>query len=142
VKPLRSLMREPAFSAVVMLTAALGIGTATAVYSLIYAVLLRPFPYKDPDRLVRVQTRHVTRGGALGGCSLADVEDYRRRATTIEDLGVYFSFENQIVGDGPGQVALMAQVNPTTLAILGVQPVAGRLFTPDEDRPGGDVQKR
>jgi putative ABC transport system permease protein len=61
VKPLRSLLREPAFSAVVMLTAALGIGTATAVYSLIYAILLRPFPYKDPDRLVHVQTRHARR---------------------------------------------------------------------------------
>ena len=79
----RSLIRQPGFSALVVLTSALGIGTATAVYSLVYAILLRPFPYTNPGDLVRVQTRHLSRGDALGGCSLLDINDYRRRATTI-----------------------------------------------------------
>jgi putative ABC transport system permease protein len=137
----RSLLREPGFSAVVVVTSALGIATATVVYSLVYAILLRPFPYRDPERLVRVQTRQLKRGSGLAGCSLLDIEDYRRRAATIEDVGAYFAFENRITGDGAGQVAVNGQLNPPVLKILGVEPVIGRLFPPEEDLTGGDVHK-
>jgi putative ABC transport system permease protein len=106
---LRRLLHQPGFSAIVVLTAALGIGTATVVYSLFYAVLLRPFPYGDPERLVRVQTRQATRGAGLTGCSLLDIEDYRRRATTIEDIGAYFAFENRITGEGAALLRTSAQ---------------------------------
>ena len=140
-QPLRSLARQPGFTATVVLTCALGIGTATAVYSLVYAILLRPFPYRDPDGLVRVQTRYTKQGDTLQGCSLLDIDDYRGRATSLEDIGAYTAFENRITGDGPSQVAVISQLNPSALSILGVQPVLGRLFTPDDDRPGGDVHK-
>jgi putative ABC transport system permease protein len=137
----RSLLRQPGFSIVVILTSALGIGTATVVYSLVYAVLLRPFPYGDPERLVRVQTRQAKRGAGLTGCSLLDIEDYRRRATTIEDIGAYFAFENRITGNGAGQVTVNTQLNPGALKILDVAPVLGRLLDPEEDLVGGDVYK-
>jgi predicted permease len=139
----RSLLHQPGFSFVIVLTSALGIGTATAVYSLVYAILLRPFPYKRPDGLVRVQSRFVKQGGGLQGCSLIDIEDYRRLTTTIEDIGAYTTFETRVSSaDGNGsQVAVIAQLNPAAMNILGVAPISGRLFAPDEDRPGGDVHK-
>jgi putative ABC transport system permease protein len=141
MRPIRSLLREPGLCAIVTLTAALGICTTTVVYSIVYAILLRPFPYADPGQLVRVQTRHLTRGNALGGMSLLDLDDYRRLATTIESIGAFFTFENQLLGDGAGEVAVLTQLNPSTLNALGVAPVVGRLFSADEDRPGGDVHK-
>jgi putative ABC transport system permease protein len=137
----RPLIRNPGFSLVVAATAALGIGTATAVFSLVYGILLRPYPYREPDRLVRVQSRYVEQGGHLRGLSLLDIEDYRRRAVTIEDIGAYTAFETQIVGDGPGHVVTIAQANPAALIMLGVEPALGRLLQPEEDRPGGDVHK-
>jgi putative ABC transport system permease protein len=137
----RALRRQPGFATLVVLTSALGIGTATAVYSLIYAILLRPYPYANPDRLVRVQSRHIRQGDVLQGCSLLDIEDLRRRATTIEDVGAYTAFANRIIDDGGGEVAVIGQLHPAALSILGVRPWLGRLFAPDDDRPGGDVHK-
>ncbi len=124
-----------------ILTSALGVGTATAVYSLVYAILLRPFPYHDPGQLVRVQTRHAKQGNALQGCSLLDIDDYRRRMTQLEDIGAYVAFETQLLGTGAGQVTTITQANPAAINILGVAPVVGRLFTAAEDLPGGDVHK-
>ena len=137
----RTLIREPGFSAAVILTSALGIAAATAVYSLVYAILLRPYPYSDPERLVRVQTRQLKQGGALLGCSLLDIDDYRRRATTIEDVGAFTSTQTQIFSEGASDVVIMTQANPAALNMLGIAPIVGRALGPDEDRPGGDVHK-
>jgi putative ABC transport system permease protein len=137
----RSLVRAPAFSLAVVVTTALGIGVATAVYSLVYAILLRPYPYTDPERVVRVQTRQLKQGGALHGCSLLDIEDYRRRATMIEDIGAFYAFDTQILSDGRPDVVTITQAHPAAINILGVKPIVGRLLTPEEDRPGADVHK-
>jgi MacB-like periplasmic core domain len=128
---IRAILREPGFSLVIAGTSALGIATATAVFSLVYAVLLRPYPYQDPHRLVRVQSRYLEQEGHVRGLSLLDIEDYRRRAESIEDIGAYTAFETQIVGDGPGQATTIAQANPAALNILGVRPAIGRLLLPD-----------
>jgi putative ABC transport system permease protein len=140
-RTLRPLLAHPGFSIVVILTTALGIGTATAVFSLVYAILLRPYPYHEPERLVRVQSRNTAMSDALRGMSLPDIEDYRRRSQTIEDIGAYTAFEVQIVDDGPGQVATIVQANPAALNILQVSPHLGRLLLPSEDVTGGDVHK-
>jgi hypothetical protein len=135
----RALGREPGFTALALLTVALGLGTATAVYSLVHAVLLRPYPYRDPQGLVRLESRHTKRGGVLQGSSLLDVEDYRRRATTLEDIGAYFAVETQILGDGPSEIATITQFNPAALNILGVQRAPGPLLQPEADIAGGNV---
>jgi putative ABC transport system permease protein len=135
------LAKRPGFTLIVVLTLALGIGATTAIFSLIYGILLRPFPYREPDRLARIQTVFAKPGGATRGSSLRDVEDWRRLNHTLEDLGAYTSFYTEIRGDGPLEAISMSQLNPGVLSILSVSPIIGRLFLPEEDRPGGDVHR-
>ena len=138
---LRIFTRQPAFAAVVVLTLALGIGATTAIFSLIYGILLRPFPFQESGRLVRVQST-FSNTGAIRGCSLLDVDDFRQRNRTLVDLGAHSgTFDSDIRGDGPAEPIKLTQLQPQALSILGVAPVVGRLFLPEEDRPGADVHK-
>jgi hypothetical protein len=136
----RALIRRPGFSLTVVLTLSLGIGATTTVYAFVHALLIRPYPYAEPDRLVRLQTV-ATKEGLRRGASLLDIDDYRRRGTRIADLGAYTVFSTRLLTDGPPQVVSMAQLNPQALAVLGVPPAHGRLLLPEEDLPGGDVNK-
>jgi len=138
---LRTLFKHPVFSIVVLATLALGIGANTAVFSLINAVLLRPFPYREPDRLVKVQS-FMAKEKTMRGCSLRDVEDYRRRSRTLAGIGSYTSFDSDVRPEsGPAQPITLAQLQPQALILVGVNPIIGRLFTPEEDLEGGDVHK-
>lgn len=141
IKRFRALVRQPSFSVPAILTIGLGIGVTTAVFGLLYAVLLRPFPYGEPERLVRVFTVMERENQAERNCSLLDIEDYNRRATLIKEFGAYTTFDSQIEGDGNAQAVVVAQLNQTALRTLKVAPSLGRLFTPEEDRRGGPVHK-
>ena len=133
---LRIFTRQPGFAAVIVLTLALGIGATTAIFSLIYGILLRPFPFRESDRLVRVQST-FTNTGAIRGSSLLDVDDFRRRNRTLVDLGAHSgAFDSDIRGDGPAEPIKLTQLQAQAISILGVSPVVGRLFLPEEDRPG------
>jgi putative ABC transport system permease protein len=138
---LRSLSRSPTFSLVLLVTLGLGIGATTTIYSFVYALLLRPYAYADPDRLVRVESVYTREGGAKRGCSLRDIEDYRRRATHLVDIGAYTTFDTRLLTDGSPEVISTSQLNAQALSLLGVNPVLGRLPLPEEDLPGGDVFK-
>ncbi len=137
---IRGLRVRPGFTIVVILTLAFGIGANTAIFSLIYALLLRPFPYASPERLVRVRSL-LTNTGAVRGGSLRDVEDWRLRGRTLSHIGAFTTFDCDIRGDGPAIPVRMAQLNPQALDALGVRPLVGRLFHAEEDVPGGDVHK-
>ncbi len=137
----RSLAKAPAFTVPSALTIALGIGAATAVFSLVYAVLLRPFPYPNADRIVRVFTVAETEQGAERNCSLLDIEEYNRRSRTVENVGGYVVFDSQITGEGGAEPVVVAQLNQEALRAVGVRPELGRLFTAEEDRKGGPVNK-
>jgi putative ABC transport system permease protein len=138
---LRGLRVRPGFALAVILTLGLGIGAATTVWSFAYALLYRPYPYPAPDQLMRVQSVSMKDAGARRGMSLLDVEDYQRLATTMEGIGSYTVYDNRMLGDGPPTVVRVAHVTAGVLPVVGVQPVLGRVFTPDEDRVGGDVHK-
>jgi putative ABC transport system permease protein len=119
---IRTLLRTPGFTAVAVLTLALGVGATTAIFSVVNAVLLRPLPYTDPDRLV------MTRG------SLADLRDLDAANHSFEGMAVWASnLYNLRVGDDSEQV-VAGQVTRSLLPLLGVQPLVGRNFTEEDER--------
>jgi putative ABC transport system permease protein len=132
---LRALRRQPGFSAVAILTLALGIGATTAVFSIVYGVLLRPLPYPDADRLVRV---YATRDGAQWTASPPDFTDWRAQATSFEDLAALTTTSLALTGDGPARQHAGAQVTAAFFSVLGVAPALGRGFTEAHEVPGQD----
>lgn len=138
---LRVLLRRPAFSIAVVGILALGIGANSAVFSLIYGILLRPFPYREPDRLVHVQSQYAKTSGNIRGNSLPDVDDWQAQNRTFSDLGAYIAFNSDLLRDGPATPLRMAWVTPSVFGAVAVNPILGRVFLPEEDRPGGDANR-
>jgi hypothetical protein len=92
----RTLLKKPGFTLVVIMTLALGIGANTAIFSLIYGILLRPFPYREPDRLVKVESVYTKTTNAVRGCSLLDIEDWQRMNRTLVDIGGQTTFDADV----------------------------------------------
>ena len=132
----RAMRRRPAFTAVIVATLAIGIGANTAMFALVYAALLKPLPYKDPDRLVLA--RRTVDGRPLMWNSSPDYYDYQAQTAGFETLAACGSGAMKVTvtgGNRPERVdALM--VSHDLFPMLGVTPVAGRLFRPDEGRAG------
>src|SRR5262249_46079180 len=122
-------------------TLSLGIGANTAIFSFVYAVLLRPFPYPAPEQLVRISTVLNGEGGRETLSSTRDIEDWERETKTLSAMGGYVAFDIDLRGDGPAQTIRLCQINEGALRAIGVTPVIGRLFAPEEDHEGGDVRK-
>jgi putative ABC transport system permease protein len=138
---LRQVGARPAFALVVVLTLALGIGSTTAVFSLVNSILLRPLPFLEPDRLVRIQTRN-TETGNLGGNVEANLLDWRRESATIESIAYNYWMRSQLTREsGPAIPVRSAWVNADFFSTLRIAPILGRTFVPDEDRAGGDIHK-
>jgi putative ABC transport system permease protein len=127
---LRLIRRDPAFTLAALATLALGIGLNTAIFSVTYAVLWRPLPYPDPDRLVIVQSAQQTETGAktFSTWSPVSYEGLRRRATTFEQLTGYTSIDVQLTGRGEPLQLPALEVSPNFFATLGVIPARGRAF--------------
>ena len=133
----RALLRSPAFTLIVVLTLAVGIGATAAVYTILDAVVLRPLPYPEPERLVSV-LHPVTvpgTGESKWGLSSAGYFFLARENRTLDDLGVYRTDAATITSDGAAEVVHIGYVTQNLLSILGSRPVAGRLLLPDEDMP-------
>lgn len=125
----RTMRKNPGFAITAVLTLALGIGANTAVFTVIRSVLLKPLPYSNPDRLVRVS----------GGVTTVRYREMRTAVGSFSDIGCYRNFaENVSASGGPGPEALnQARVSANFLRILGVQPALGRSFRPEEDAEAG-----
>jgi putative ABC transport system permease protein len=136
----RSLRRRPGFSAVVVLTLALGIGATTAVFSVVDGVLLRPLPFRDPERLVQV-ANYATDGNVekVSGAAFSypDFQDLRTQAKSFEQLAAVRGWEVTLTAPGthPARIRT-AFVTPNLFAALGVRPVLGRSFVPEDAAPG------
>jgi len=136
----RMLRTHKSFTIVAVLSLALGIGANTAIFSLIHAVLLRPFPYPEPERLVRAQ--YVNRSGTtLGGLAYHDLQEWRTHNHSFDDLAFYFTVESNLSGAGEAQSVLITFTTPELFSVLKVSPILGRVFLPEEDIYGGDVHK-
>src|ERR1700730_9933639 len=139
----RTLINQPLFSAVVIITCALGIGANTAVFSVVNAVLLRPLPFHQPDRLVALFPYDLKQGVDAGFESSAscypDFTDWRAQNHVFEDIAVYTT-ESLTLTNGQEAVQLQGQaVSAGLFTLLGVQPTLGRTFSPKEDEPGSRV---
>ena len=132
----RKLMRSPGFTAVAVLTLALGIGANTAIFSVVNAILLRPLPYEDPGRLVLVWNRMENSTFEKAPVAAPDVVDYREQATLFEGFAATNNVnEGALTGEGEPEQIKMALVTSNFFKVLGVEPVIGRNFEVEDETP-------
>jgi predicted permease len=136
----RLLIKSPAFTAVAVLSIALGIGANTVVFSVINAVLLKSLPYKDPSSLVLVwgdiqAEGHLRKHNQV---SWTDVADYRAQATVFEDVAAYAGWYPIMSGDNEAERVPAIQVGDGFFKIMKGEPLLGRVFTPEEQIDGKD----
>ena len=137
---LRGLARNPGFTAVAVLTLALGIGANSAVFSVVYAVLLAPLPYAEPGRLVQLYERNPAQGIDRGDVSPGTFVDWRARSHSFEGIAIYTRREALWSFGERSEVVRTSAVSPALFSLLRVTPVLGRAFRPeaDQSRPDGD----
>ncbi len=135
---LRILAKHKGFTLVAVITLALGIGANTAIFSVVDAVLLRPLPFKDPDRLVFIWGRHAAQGDELQQVSYLDFADIRAQSEVFEDVAAIFVQRWTLTAAGEAARVNGLQVSPSLFRVLGAQPALGRLFLPEEEQAGKD----
>ncbi len=135
---LRGICRAPGFAFVILTTLALGIGLNTAIFTVVDNVLLRPLGYRDADRIVAIQTHFDNEGRSIPRLGGDDYNDLARDVHGLEATAHYASYPAGIRVHGASSYVPIASVSPQFTQVLGVAPVAGRLFRP-MDRSGTDV---
>ena len=130
---LRALRRQPGFAVAAMLTLALGIGATTAVFSVVYGILLRPLPFPESDRLVQVMALD---DDVEWTASPPDFVDWRAQAASFEALAAVNTGAFALTGDGPAQQYAGASVTAGYFTVLGVAPALGRGFIEANEVPG------
>ena len=138
----RSLVRAPGFAVAAIGVLALGIGATTAMFSILNTVLLRPLPFAEPDRLVRlfhVPPQATFPGIPLFSLSPANFYDWQREATSFDGMAMYRTRSFTLTGSGTPRPVVAATVGAGFFDIVRGQPAQGRVFRPDEDRPGANV---
>ncbi|HKV50404.1 MAG TPA: ABC transporter permease [Gemmatimonadaceae bacterium] len=134
----RAMAKRPAFTAVAALTLTLGIGANTAIFSVVSAVLLRPLPFPNADRLAVLWATNGSNKQLL--TSIDDVADWRTRTHTFDDIGVARTQSVNLTGTGTPDRLVGSFVSANTLALLGVHMALGRTFTPAETQRGTGQQ--
>ncbi len=132
----RLLSKNLGFTAVVVLTLALGIGANTAIFSVINAVLLQPLPFAEPDRLVTVWNVNTKTGGDGVQVSYPDFNDWRAQSQSFEKMAAFRGRDLTVTGMGEAFRLRGATTTSDLFPLLGVAPRLGRVFTPEEDRAG------
>jgi putative ABC transport system permease protein len=133
---LRMMAKQPGFTAIALLTLALGIGSNTAIFSVVYGVLLRPLPYRQGQDLVILNQDFPGAGAMNNGFSVKEIADYRAQNQTLDSVVEYHSMSFDLVGHGEPQRVRTGVVSPQFFDLLGLQPQLGRLFTAQDDKPG------
>ena len=133
---LRTLRNNPAFTLLAILVMALGIGANTAVFSVVNSVLLKPLEYQEPDRIVRLSSAWK-KSGAHGQVSAPDFHDWHDQSASFSAMA-YYADETTAITAGPAaEYGHAAAVTPEFFLVFDIAPVAGRLFTREEEQPGG-----
>jgi hypothetical protein len=131
---LRAFTRSPGFSTAVVLTLALGIGATTAAVSTVDAVLLRPLPYAEPDRIVTVWEEATASGFPRNTPAPANYVDWRDRNRVFASMAATAAANANITGDGAPEQVLGRRVTANFFDVLGTRPIVGRTFSAEEER--------
>ena len=128
----RMLIKKPGFTLVVVLTLALGIGANTAIFSFVNALLLRPLPYKDADRLVRIA---ALRGNEEGRFSMLELKDMREQTASFEQIGAYIpGAQYNYSGDGAPEEFSAILATREFFQVMGVPQLHGAVWPEEDDR--------
>jgi predicted permease len=142
----RGFRRTPGLTLITVLTLAIGLGATAAIFSVVNAVLLRPLPYGEPERLVQI-AEHVPAGEGFGGAALrrtsmnvAELDWWRTNSTALSEIAVIQGNDARTLVTADGTVQLYGQrVSPALFAMRGIAPLLGRGLLPDDERPDTDV---
>ena len=132
---LRGLWKRPGFTAVALITLALGIGANAAIFSVVNAVLLKPLQFRDPERLVILWEDVSFAGFPRNTPAPANYIDWKNQTQSFEDVAASHESSLNLTGDGEPERVTTRRVTANFFSVLGVQPLIGRSFLPEEDRP-------
>src|SRR5215813_11378303 len=135
----RILLKQPAVTLVAVVTLALGIGANTAIFSLVNGILLRPLPFREPDRLVRLIQSSPRLGLATWGVSQAGFAAYREQNRSFESIALYNSSGINLTGVGEPERLPLTIVTADFFKVFGVSPQLGRTFVEGEDVAGKNL---
>jgi putative ABC transport system permease protein len=135
---LRMIRKAPLFTAVAILTLALGVGANTAIFSVVNGVLLRDLPFREPGRLVRLWERNAGRNIQFFSASVLNFVSWREEAKTLE-LAAFQGRNATLTPDGAPERVAAGAMSPNLPDLLGIQPLAGRVFRAEEEGPGHPV---
>src|SRR5262245_8593102 len=130
----RLLFKNFGFTVVAVITLALGIGANSAIFSVVNSVLLKPLPYKDPQRLV-MMNHHYPKLDLKASVSAIGYTHYRDNNQTFENIMAFSSWQVNLTGTGEPERLSGITVTPTFFPTLGIDPARGRVFGTDEDKP-------
>jgi putative ABC transport system permease protein len=134
---LRMLLKNPVFALVAVVTLALGIGANTAIFSVVDAVLLRPLPYPEANRLVFLWSTMPSQGGSIGGSAWPDYEGWRDRNQVFDGLAAFYNGDFNLSSAGsPPELIQGAYITSNLFQVLKISPSLGRLFTAEEEQFG------
>jgi len=133
---LRVLRKRPGFTAIAVIILALGSGANTAIFTVVNAMLLRPLPFPQPDRLVYLGEANRQKGLLLDWVAPGNYLEWRERTNLLADIGVFDPVRATLTGAGEPVRLNGVQASATLLTTLGINPILGRTFTSEEDRPG------
>src|SRR5262245_37518431 len=134
----RMLMKNSGFTLITIITLALAIGANSAIFSIINAIVFKPLPFDDLDRIVAVWEKAPGPGYERNQASVANYLDWREQSNSFENLAIYMLWSANLGGIDPPERVRGYQVSPNLLDALGVKVALGRNFLPDEDQPGKD----
>jgi putative ABC transport system permease protein len=134
----RMMLKKPGFTAIAIITLALGIGANTAIFSIVNGVLLRSLPYKEVDRILTVWATDTRTGKNEDGAAPADVLDWREQNQVFEQMALAEPFSHRLTGNAEPESLRSWLVSEGLFEILGVKPLYGRTFVPEEYQAGNE----
>jgi len=136
---IRLCLRTPGFTTVAVVALALGIGANTAIFTIVNAVLLEPLPFREPSRLVVLWETNVRRPGRANVLGPANLSRWQDRATVFEKIAPLYDYRVNLTGSGEPEELVAQDVTSDFFPTLGISPLIGRTFSPDEGTDGRDT---